>query len=1039
MWSVIVSALAARRGQAVIVLLVAALASAATAMAPWYAVSATRQVAVDTLAGAPTASALISVSMRRTGEQGGFDPSEDFRNTLHPDGFTTVVGATSPVRLGVGGASGEDEETGTVGAMLAYREDVCAHLSIRGDCPAAADEVLIPASLAEAEGIEIGDPVRILRSGQELAGAHAVGIYQVLDATEPYWGDGELIDPGADDARYAVFAPLASVVEFELVIYTYQLVVEPDLLATLSVEELEAMVAQGVAALRAKGYTVDADPLTALTERITTDRRNVVLGVGVGVAVLLLLTWFALGVVLRSTATQVRTDVGWWRLHGAPPARGWLMVLSQSAVPVIGGALLGGAAGVGIAHAVVPELDPDRLALAWRLTVALVGIVVAGALITAVVSQAGTLRTPVRDLLRRVPPRGPRWRRSLVDLTVLLLAGAAVGQALITGGDAEGVVVLAPPLAVLAIALLVAWLVPVLAAPLAARAVHAGRLGAALVAASMARRSGSHRLFALVAVAVGLVTTGFVGWDLDTRTQWQRAALEAGADRVLTVEVTDAARLLAAVRTADPSGTAAMAVLYRPGTGGGPAVLAVDSPRLGVVSGWREEFGGSPDELAARLRPPAPEPVHVPGEALLVEAAAERPDGDPTPDGDPVYLRLRLQSRQTGAEVTGVVGPLAGEPERYRAALPGCAPDGCRLVGVELLGRRLPDGGHAPPASGVQVEVLGLFMPDGTPVGSEVFADPSRWRPPVSARELGPLISAVAREAEGREAEGRGGEAGAEQAGISLTIPEPDRLLDPVHQAFVVDAPVPLPVVTVGWSPPLTAEARFAPLTGSAVPVEVVGKASLLPASPGSTVLVDLEYAQRLAPIPAAGSMAQVWLTEGAPDSIVDSLREAGVTPVREESLSAAAARLRSEGSAVSVRFQAAVALVGLLLAAGALLAVAGHERAGRAAELVALRQQGLGAGVVRAVGYGGPAAVAITATLVGLAAGMVGAVLGRLLHPGFIDGWDLLAPPGYHPLPVTAAAGLSTLLFGSAVLVAAAGLIRGTRTGSTRTRGRSG
>src|SRR5690606_15411778 len=127
--------------------------------------------------------------------------------------------------------------------------------------------------------------------------------------------------------------------------------------------------------------------------------------------------------------------------------------------------------------------------------------------------------------------------------------------------------------------------------------------------------------------------------------------------------------------------------------------------------------------------------------------------------------------------------------------------------------------------------VLGLFTPDGTPVGSEVFADPSRWRPPVSARELGPLISAVAREAEGREAEGReaegreaegreaegreaegrGGEAGAEQAGISLTIPEPDRFLDPVHQAFVVDAPVPLPVVTVGWSPPLTAEARFAP------------------------------------------------------------------------------------------------------------------------------------------------------------------------------------------------------------------------------------
>src|SRR5690606_22355415 len=118
-------------------------------------------------------------------------------------------------------------------------------------------------------------------------------------------------------------------------------------------------------------------------------------------------------------------------------------------------------------------------------------------LITTVANQAGTLRTPVRDLLRRVPPRGRRWRRSLVDLAVLLLAGSAVGQALLTGSDAEGVVVLAPSLAVLAIALLVAWAVPVLAAPLAARALPAGKLSAALVAASVARRSGSHRLFAL--------------------------------------------------------------------------------------------------------------------------------------------------------------------------------------------------------------------------------------------------------------------------------------------------------------------------------------------------------------------------------------------------------------------------------------------------------------------------------------------------------------------------------------------------------------
>jgi len=333
--------------------------------------------------------------------------------------------------------------------------------------------------------------------------------------------------------------------------------------------------------------------------------------------------------------------------------------------------------------------------------------------------------------------------------------------------------------------------------------------------------------------------------------------------------------------------------------------------------------------------------------------------------------------------------------------------------------------------------LLELAAPDGTPVGAEALADPSRWRPAVGSRDLGPLIGAVSSAGEdgagedGRGAEGRGAEGrGAELAGgISLTIPAPQRLLDSVHQAFVVDAPVPLPVVTAGWAPPLAGEDRFAPLSGAAVPVTVVGTASLLPVYARPAVLVDLEYAQRLAPLPAGGSIAQVWLAEDAPASIVEDLRQAGVAPVRQESLADAAARLSSEGSAVGGRFQTVVALVGLLLAAGALVVFARHEQASRSGELVSLRRQGLGNGGVRAVGYGGLAAVAAAAVLVGLLAGVVGAVIGRVLHPGFIDGWDLLAPPGYRPLPVAAAAGLALVLFGGVVAVTAAGFVRGIRT----------
>src|SRR5690606_31092202 len=204
------------------------------------------------------------------------------------------------------------------------------------------------------------------------------------------------------------------------------------------------------------------------------------------------------------------------------------------------------------------------------------------------------------------------------------------------------------------------------------------------------------------------------------------------------------------------SGAAAMAVMRRPGVGGGPAVLGVDSTRLSVVANWREEYASSPDELAAKLRPPAPEPVRA-GGALVVVAAAE------SPDGEPVYLRLHLQSEQTGAGVTGLVGPLAGEPEEYRVDLPGCADRGCRLVGVEPLGppRSERAVGHGPPQPGTRVRLLELAAPDGTPVGAEALADPSRWRPAVGSRDLGPLIGAVSSAGEdgagedGRGAEGR--------------------------------------------------------------------------------------------------------------------------------------------------------------------------------------------------------------------------------------------------------------------------------------------
>lgn len=1045
MWAVVGNALAARRGQAVIVALVALLAGAALAAAPWYAVAATQEVGVAAVAGTPPAERLLSVS-RRLGsdEVVPADPIGEIRGLLEAACQSSPGGCDlRPFgAVGSGFVAGEllDGAGGTA-VNLAYREDFCDRIAVTGDCPTEAGEVALPAAVAEALGLGTGDELTFAQSEQERSRLRVVGVYQVLDPTEPYWGDGYLVGLGTRTSadRHTILTGLATLAAYSRVTYSVELVAVPAAFATIDAAAFEAGLEPALAELRRQEYAISTSELDVLMERIAADRRNVVAGVGVGVAVLLLFGWFTLVVLLRDAVRQVRGDIGWWRLHGAPSGRGWIAVLGQSAVPLVGGAALGAVAGTALGRVLAGGITGDQpQQTALRLGLGLVAATVAGGLVAVVAAQFGTLRTPVRDLVQRTPARRSRWRRSVVDMVLIALAAAAVGQALFAarepasrlgaGSDPSqpGLALLAPGLAVLAIALVAAWAVPPLVAWLAARALRAGRLAAALVAASMARRPGTHRLFALVAVAVALLTTALLGWDAAARTQQDRAALEAGADRVVTVAAVDSARLLATVRAVDPTGTQAMAVVRRGPTGGRPSTLAVDSGRLGVVTGWREAYGGTVDEVVGALRPGAPEPVVLTGERLVLTAAGT----DPT--GAEVNVRAALRALATGERVEVVFGPLRERPDQFGADVPQCT-GGCRLIGFEVLGFELLDGAaasagstpaeateaYAEPASGTSVDLSGLAVAqagqaaaDGASVPS-VFADPARWRPALGARDLGPIITGT----------GTG-------TGIRLTVAAPpaaETTLVRSDWAFVLDAPAPLPVLVAGWRPQPAEELRVAPLIGPAVPAKIAATAALVPLLGESGMLVDLEYAQRLVPFPGSGATAQVWLSATAPPSIVDELRAAGLRPVRQDTLSGGLRRLAAEGSAVAVRFQAAAAAVGLVLAAGALLLLAASERPGWSAELAALRAQGVAVRVVRLVGYGGLAAVTGAATVVGLIAGVVGAVVARLLHPGFVDGWAVLPAAPLRPHPMGVAVALTMLVLGTVVVAAAVALISGT------------
>jgi putative ABC transport system permease protein len=966
MWAVVGSALAARRGQAIIVGLVALLASAALAAAPWYAVTARQQAGVAAVTSAPIDEPMVSISRRVAAEEPApADPIGEIRRQYEPAGFHSVGG---------GFAAGEivnNDQSAYVN--VAYREAACDHLLVTGACPTAVGEVAISAVLADQLGLAIGDEAPVIRPSNEEPGrVRVVGTYQLLDPADPYWGEADLVSLGSlvgTTDRETVFTVPETLPEYAPVTYTYELVAIPEAFATVDEGTFLAGQEPGLAELRRQRYAVVDTGLVALLERIEVDRRNLLAGVAVGVAVLLLLAWFTLVVLLRNAVVQIRGDIGWWRLHGAPTGRGWISALGQSAAPLVTGAAIGAVAGIGVGRLIgenIAGTDDPRAAL--RLGLGLVGLAVAGGLVAVVATQLGTLRTPVRDLIRRIPPRRQRWRRSLVDVVLVVLAAAAVIQALSVGRDADGLALLAPGLAALGLALVAAWAVPPLVAGLAIRALRAGRLATALIAASMARRPDTHRPFALVAVAVALVTTALAGWDTAARTQQQRASLEVGADRVITLATVDSARLLAAVRAADPEGRYAMAVVHRVATGDHPTILAVDSTRLAAVAGWREQYGGEATDVVAALRPPAPDPLLVTTDRLTVQAA-----------GDGRLIAL-LRTVDTGEPVEAAFGPLGELPERYTVDVP-CG-GGCRLLGVQV-------------ASG-WAELHELAGADGARLAGDL-TDPARWRPALGPEDLGPVIT------------GDG-----DALRLTAPAPQPGMRRDP--RAFIVDSPVRLPALAAGWRQRTIDEFRLQPLFGPPVPAELVGTAALLPQVGQMGLVVDLEYAERLVPSPVPGGVSQVWLAPAAPPAIIDDLRSAGLVPIREDSLGGRTDRLAAEGSAVAIRFQAAVAVVGLLLAAGAVVVLAARERTDRTGELAALRAQGVAASVVRVVGWAGPAALTASATLIGLAAGVVGAVIARGLYPGFVDGWAVLPVAPLRPHPVAGALLLAVVVLGGAV-----------------------
>jgi putative ABC transport system permease protein len=873
---------------------------------------------------------------------------------------TTSVSVTGPAVTG--------------GVRVFYVEDVCGRLLVEGACATGPGEVTLTPATATTFGVAVGDRLDVQGGRTPPVPLTVTGLHRPADRSADFW-----------TARTASYLPLDA----------GALIGDPGTFQLAGAETVEAVwdfvlrtdVPFDRDTVAADLAAVDTAPLgrlvtvTSLPDLLTSLRGNeesLLRGATVTTAQIGLLCGFVLLLAAARLAGERRDESALAALRGAPAGTRAIVAVVPGllAVPVAaplgllagyGGAVLAARAEFGTA----PSPGPSLL---WA-GVAALGCVVL--IIGAAVAYRP--RGPVLEGLRRTPSR--LRIRPLDAVTLIVVALAVAARYEIAGAGAaraEGVALFGPALFALAGSLIVVRLVPPLAGRIATNRLRAGHLGSGLAALQIARRPGGHQVLALFAITIALLVQAVTAADLAARAAVDRARWEVGASRVLQVGAATPEALRTAVHAADPDGRWAMPAL-RTRHAGAP-LLAVEPDRLlAVVARPRSLDLDRLRELTGVLHVDGNAPVLVDGTELMLDVEVTGPAVGVVTAYlvDPAGARLAVE----------FVVPEAPGRVTTRAPVSGCD-GGCRLSHL----------GFNTQPNGLRLHELRQDGPARTVLTAAEMGAPGRWRPgfnlpaeQVTLEQDGDWLAATFRKVAGRT----------ESTETRLRL---------------ADTPVPVPVLAA--APELTTRSDQVRAlttfdTGSR-PVTVAGGLSALPGIGTDGFMIDYGYAVRLLESAPVNAAYEVWLAADAPAGLVDTLRAAGLTVEGERSLAERAGRLQAQGPGQATRLYLAAALFALVLAlVGAMLTVT-VERPRRAADLAALRAQGLP----------GPVAAAaarwdrVVLVLAGVAAGALLGALSRVVHLGLLP---VFADRAKATVPVQGWwAGLAVLAATAVLLLAA-------------------
>ncbi len=965
-WTVMLRGIRFRAGRSALVLLLAAVATAAAVTAAGYQRAAEQSVLTDGLRSAPAYQTAVIVAA--SGTDGAGAPSID-------DAHLAVNRAlgTHPALAAHFGRSiaAEDTDTlitargGQAMSEFSYREGVCAHLVIVGQCAAAPGEVMVSKRSASTLGIKVGDriPVRFgvtaaagapttgANSGNTLS-ARVVGLYTPANATDPYWGSNAYfangIDPTAATPRRldAIFTPSEQDVRTDPAAQVSVHLEIPLLTGSVGVDQVAGLrsdLAEFVLGAKAAGLTV-ATGLTDVLDGAATAQHSLQRTVPIVAVPLVLLCLFVLFLVVAALADERGPEIALAKLRGFAPGRAarfgvaeviTLIVLATPIGIVLGIALTELGASTVLAHG-------TRVEVRWPLFVAGILSMLAGSG-AAWLAARRTLRQSVLGLMRRVPER-TGWRAGLGEGVAVALVAASLVAAVLN--RSSPIAWLAAPSIALVAGLIAARLLAVGSRWRLRSAAKHGRIVGLLAGARLARQPGRHRVVAVVTVAIALLVFAATAWDVGAGARSDNADDSLGAARVYSVIAPYPSALVSAVDAADPSGNTMAVVRSRQYFKNGDVELVgVESSLLPQVALWRGESPATLASISTALRPAiAPE--------LVVHGT--------------ITVTASVQSATPGAVDLGALVSASGQPPHsislgtlepdkltYTGTLTGCAA-GCRLLGL-TVGRSAPGAGHADATISVSAIQAG-----GASVTT--FANASRWR----------VDGDRAPDAHVRLTPGAA-------LGITVSSTDPNAALIAYE-----DAPAVLPAVVAGGSPdgnPGASTFSFPGLGSDPEPMSVAARAPRLPRVGTDGLLFDLGDAVAVAE--RSGTLAdsttlqyEVWANASAPADLPTRLSAHGISVLRTETVSGYLGQLSRGAPTLSLWFYLFAGALALLLAVGVVLLGAFVGSEARVYEYAALKVAGVQPRLLRRALLREYRSTLGVAMVIGLAAGIGGAVL---------------------------------------------------------------